>query len=73
MALQRLAGPRGWPGIPDELGKKVGADDLTGPQRQGSHQGGATEPVDRAGLPVDDPVRFGSDRLLDAVLGAFTR
>jgi uncharacterized NAD-dependent epimerase/dehydratase family protein len=25
------------------------------------------------GLPVDDPVRFGSDRLLDAVLSAFTR
>ena len=25
------------------------------------------------GLPVDDPVRFGSDRLLDAVLRAFTR
>ena len=25
------------------------------------------------GLAVDDPVRFGSDRLLDAVLAAFAR
>ncbi len=29
--------------------------------------------ADETGLVVDDPVRFGSDRLLDAVLAAFAR